>query len=39
MFEKSVKRDDALVTRVYPNEPLRLNEYTCFEKVLNEMTI
>ena len=39
MFEKSVKRDDDLVTRVYPNEALRLNEYTCFGKGLNEMTI
>ena len=39
MFEKSVKRDDALLTRVYPNEPLRLNEYTCLRKVLNEMTL
>ena len=39
MFEKSVKRDDDLVTQVYLNEPLRLNEYTCLRKGLNEMTI
>ena len=39
MFEKRVKRDDDLGTRVYPNEALRLNEYTCLRKVLNEMTI